>query len=275
MAENVDVEKKSALGSGPRVLAKYGIKFIHIFGAIILFIIAWEAACQFNLVNNIIVISPSRILEKGWELTLDGTLFKHMSISLKRVILSFGSAVVVGLALGFVLGGFFKRVETAINPLLQLISQANPFTLLPLFIVLLGLGELSKFTVMFLVCIWPVLFNTVTGIKNADPVLVKMGRSLGLSKFQIFYKILIRDALPTIFTGIRMSVVFAFFMLIGAEMLGASSGLGYMIHHAQAVFLMPEMWVGIVTVALLGVIANLIISFIERKVTGRKEEIVV
>jgi NitT/TauT family transport system permease protein len=154
-------------------------------------------------------------------------------------------------------------------------SQANPFTLFPVFITLLGIGEISKISIIFWVCQWPVLFNTVTGIKNVDPALVKMARSLGMSKFQMFYKVLLPGAMPSVFTGIRMSAVFAFFMLIGAEMIGASSGLGYMILQAQATFQMPKMWVGIVTVALLGILVNLLIQYLEKRLSGWKEAITI
>jgi NitT/TauT family transport system permease protein len=119
-----------------------------------------------------------------------------------------------------------------------------------------------------------VLFNTVSGIKNVDPGLVKMAKSAGLSKFQMFYKVLLPDAMPQVFTGIRMSAVFAFFMLIGAEMIGASSGLGFMILQAQATFQMDKMWAGIVTVALLGILMSWILLVIERRYSRWKEEAV-
>ena len=142
-----------------------------------------------------------------------------------------------------------------------------------MFITLLGIGELSKISIIFWVCQWPVLFNTVLGIKNADPSLVKMARSVGITRWHMFTKILLPRALPSVFNGIRMSVLFAFFMLIGAEMIGAHSGIGYMILQAQATFQMPKMWVGIVTVAFLGILINWIIIRIEKKLSGWKEEV--
>ncbi|MDR3283153.1 MAG: ABC transporter permease [Candidatus Methanoplasma sp.] len=260
---------------GIGLLAKVGLKFVHIFGAIIVFLILWELAPGLGLVNPVIIPTPSVIFDKFIELILNGVLLDNVVVSLRRVAIGFGIALAVALPLGFLLGGWFKTIETAVNPLLQVFSQANPFTLFPVVITLLGIGELSKISIIFWVCQWPILFSTVTGIRNVDPTLVKMSRSLGLSKIQIFYKVLLRGALPSVFTGVRMGAVFAFFMLIGAEMIGASSGLGYMILQAQATFQMPKMWVGIVTVALLGVAVNLAIQYLERKISGRKEEIVI
>jgi len=140
---------------------------------------------------------------------------------------------------------------------------------------LLGIGEISKIAIIYWVCQWPVLFNTVSGIKNIDPVFIKVGRSMGLSKFGLFRKVLFPAALPAIFTGIRMSAVFAFFMLIGAEMIGAHSGLGFMIIQSEAVFNMPKMYAAIVSVALLGIVINQIMLRLEKKATSWKEDIAV
>jgi NitT/TauT family transport system permease protein len=118
-----------------------------------------------------------------------------------------------------------------------------------------------------------VLFNTVTGIRNVDPILIKVARTAGLSKLQLFWKVLLPASMPTVFTGIRMGAAFSFFMLIGAEMIGASSGLGFMILQAEGTFQISKMYAGIVTVALLGIVVNVIMIQIERRVTRWKEEI--
>ncbi|KZX10779.1 ABC transporter permease [Methanobrevibacter filiformis] len=208
-----------------------------------------------------------------WRLILDGTLQINILSSLWRVFTGFGLALLVALPLGFLLGGFFKNFEKAVNPLLQILSQANPFTLFPIFIVFLGIGELSKITIIYWVTQWPILLNTITGISNVDPVLVKMAKSSGISKFSIFTKVLIPASLPTVFTGIRMGSVFAFFMLIGAEMLGSTSGLGYMIMQAQMVMQIPKMWAGIVTVAIFGILINYLILYLEKRVSVWKQDI--
>ncbi|WP_019178696.1 ABC transporter permease [Methanomassiliicoccus luminyensis] len=267
--------KKNGLELGFGLLAKAGVKFVHVFGAIIVFLVLWEIAPDLGLINEVIIPTPTTIFDKFVQTILSGELLTHVGISMQRILLGFGIALAVALPLGFLLGGWFKTLETAVNPLLQVLSQANPFTLFPVFITLLGIGEISKISIIFWVCQWPVLFNTVTGIKNVDPALVKMARSLGMSKFQMFYKVLLPGAMPSVFTGIRMSAVFAFFMLIGAEMIGASSGLGYMILQAQATFQMPKMWVGIVTVALLGILVNLLIQYLEKRLSGWKEAITI
>lgn len=241
---------------------------------IVIFLILWEFGPYLGIFNPVIIPTPTKITEKMIVLILNGELITNILVSLGRIATGFGVALAVALPLGFLLGGWFRTFETAVNPLLQIVSQANPFTLFPVFITLLGIGELSKISIIFWVCQWPVLFNTVLGIKNADPSLVKMARSVGITRWHMFTKILLPRALPSVFNGIRMSVLFAFFMLIGAEMIGAHSGIGYMILQAQATFQMPKMWVGIVTVAFLGILINWIIIRIEKKLSGWKEECV-
>ena len=246
----------------------------HKYVAILIFLILWEILPTIGLVNQIFIPTPTEIAAQMWQLILDGTLIEDTLVSLYRVLAGFGIALLVALPLGFLLGGFFKNFEKAVDPLLQVLGQANPFTLLPIFIVFLGIGELSKIAIIFWVTQWPVLFNTVTGIKNVDPVLVKVARTAGLGKFDVFKKVLIPASLPTVFTGLRMGAVFAWFMLIGAEMIGSTSGLGFLIMQSQMVMNIPSMWAGIVTVALLGLLMNYSILFIEHRLTSWKQETV-
>ncbi len=148
--------------------------------AIIIFLLIWEIAPRIGLVNILFISPPSVIFSSMVDLTLSGELITHTLSSLSRVFIGFGLALLVALPLGFLLGGgWFKEFETSVNPLLQVLGQANPFTLFPVFMALLGIGEISKIAIIYWVCQWPILFNTVTGIKNVDPVLIKMARTAG------------------------------------------------------------------------------------------------
>lgn len=243
--------------------------------AIIIFLLIWEIAPRIGLVNILFISPPSVIFSSMVDLILSGELITQTVASLIRVVTGFGLALLIALPLGFLLGGWFKEIEKSVNPLLQVLGQANPFTLFPVFMALLGIGEISKIAIIYWVCQWPILFNTVTGIKNVDPLLVKMARTAGLSKLEMFWKVLLPASLPTVFTGIRMGASFAFFMLIGAEMIGAHSGLGFMIIQAQTTFQIPKMYAGIVTVALLGIVINYAMLELEKRSVGWKESIIV
>lgn len=249
--------------------------YIHRSLAIIIFLLIWEAAPRLGLVNMLFIPPPSVVLISMVNLILSGELLKHTASSLIRVSTGFGIALLVALPLGFLLGGWFKSFETAVDPLLQILGQANPFTLFPVFMALLGIGEISKIAIIYWVCQWPVLFNTVSGIKNVDPILIKVARTAGLSKLEMFWKVLLPASLPTVFTGIRMGAGFAFFMLIGAEMIGAHSGLGFMIIQAQGTFQIPKMYAGIITVALLGIVINNVMLRLEKSSMKWKESITI
>jgi NitT/TauT family transport system permease protein len=243
---------------------------------VISFLLLWQVAPSAGLVSSTTVPTPTAVLEKMAELTLSGELVSNIAISLGRVLFGLAVAIAIALPLGFLLGGWFRSVDRAISPLLQFLSFANPFTLFPVFITLLGIGELSKVIIIFWVCLWPLLFGTISGIKSTDASLVKVARSYGLTRLQIFEKVLLPSAAPSIFVNLRLSVVLAFFMLIGAEMIGASSGLGYMIlqscpFHFES-FQLEKMWAGIVTVALLGMLVNRAILEMEKRTIRWKEE---
>lgn len=241
------------------------------YGAVIIFLVLWEILPVVGILNPIFIPTPTTIAQTIIDLTVSGQLITDTLASLYRVATAFGLALVVGLSVGFLLGGFFKTVEKAVNPLLQLISQANPFTLLPVFIAFLGIGEISKIAFIYFVTQWPIIFNTVTGITNVDPVLIKLARTAGLSKFQMFYKVLLPASLPTVFTGIRMAAVFALFMLIGAEMLGSTAGLGYLVMQSQGIMNYPAMFASIVVVAIFGIVFMWIITLIEKRLTSWKQ----
>lgn len=244
----------------------------HKYTAIIVFFILWQVLPTIGVINPIFVPTPTTIATTIWSLILSGELITDILASLWRVLAAFALALVVGLSLGFLLGGFFRNLEKAVNPLLQLISQANPFTLLPVFIAFLGIGEVSKIAFIFFVTQWPIIFNTVTGITNVDPVLVKVAKASGLGKFDVFSKVLLPASLPTVFTGIRMAGVFSLFMLIGAEMLGSTAGLGYLVMQAEGVMNYPVMYAAIVVVALFGIIFMYAITLVEKHLTSWKED---
>jgi NitT/TauT family transport system permease protein len=254
------------------------IRFLLQAGPILFFLGFWEVAPGLGWIDPGIFSTPAAILAEMIKLTFSGELINNAIISLFRVLSALVLALVVAIPLGFIIGGWFKTAEMAINPLVNLLSFANPFTLLPVFLVLFGLGELSKIMIIFTVCLWPILFATTSGIKDVDPTLIKTSHSLGLDRAQIFRGVVLPSSLPAIFTGIRTALLMGFLILIGAEMIGASSGLGYMILKAcplhTASFQLEKMWAGIVTVALLGIVLNGVILAIQKRLSAWKEDVV-
>jgi NitT/TauT family transport system permease protein len=215
-----------------------------------------------------LITPPSVVLLTLWELLLSGELYGHVAISLGRASAGFAGAILIALPLGFLLGGKFKTFERTVTPVLRFLGQVNPFSLFPLFILIFGISELSKDAMIFWVCIWPILFNTITGVKGIDPLLVKSARSMGIGLLPLFFKVILPAASPGIFSGLKMGGGTAFFMLIAAEMIGASRGLGWLVWNAQINFQIPKLFAATVVISVLGMILNTLLVTVERRLLG-------
>lgn len=233
--------------------------------AIIVFIALWEIGPRAGFIDPQFVATPSMIIITMWQMTLSGDLLAHIFISLQRALIAFAIAAAVGIPLGFLLGGWFTNLEKLLFPLLLVLGQVNPFTIFPVIVLFFGIGEIAKVIIIFWVALWPILFNTISGAKNVDAALVKCARAMGASKPVLFYKVILPAAAPFIFTGIRMSTGISFFMLIAAEMLGASKGLGWLVLNSQTNYQIPRLFVGVVTIALLGLLISNLVNRLEKR----------
>ena len=247
---------------------------IHKWAAILIFLIIWEVAPLFGWINPLYIPPPTTIAVEMWNLTITGVLPIATLSTFARVFAGIGIAIIVALPLGYLLGGYFKNFEKVSNPVVKLLEQGNPLSLFHLFVLLVGLTELSTIIVVYWAAQFPMLNNTTTAMKNVDPVLIKVGKVSGLNKFDLFWKILLPASLPTVFTGIRLGVVFAFLILMGVEMMGMSSGvgLGYLIMTAQMATMIPRMWAGIVTMSLLCIAINYALLRLEKHFTKWKQD---
>lgn len=239
--------------------------------SIIAFLILWEIAPRVNVVPDTFISPLSVVLSTLWDLLATGVLFQHIWISLFRAICGLVLAAVIGIPLGFLLGGWFRLFERIMTPVLRLLAEVNPFSLFPVFIVLFGIGEISKITIIFWVCLWPILLNTITGIQNVDGLLIKSARSLGVTGRQLFFKVILPAASPNIFHGLRTGAGVAFFMLIAAEMIGASSGLGWLVLNAQITYQIPKLFAATIMISALGLALNCLFSIAEHKFLSWKE----
>jgi NitT/TauT family transport system permease protein len=169
--------------------------------------------------------------------------------------------------------GWFRGFEKLVKPLLETLRQTSAIALYPVLVVIFGLGETSKIALVFWGTIWAMLLNSISGVKNADPVLIKAARAMGSSQLVIFTKVILPGAMPYLLTGIRLSATASILILVAAEMMGASKGLGYMLYDAQMKYKIPQMYVAIVTMGILGVSVNTLLNLLERKVLGWKEDV--
>ncbi len=237
--------------------------------AIILFLALWEIAPRLGLVEAAFLPPLSEVLLTGWKLILNGQLFTHLQASIGRSLVGFFVAVLFAIPLGLAIG-WYKNFADTINPLLEMLRNTAALALLPVFILFLGIGEASKIALIIYACSWPILLNTITGVRNVDPLLIKSARTMGLSSVKLFQKVILPAAVPTIFVGVRLAGAFSVLVLVAAEMVGAKAGLGYLIIYSQYNFQIPEMFLGIITITLVGLTINYLLVSLERHFTAWK-----
>jgi len=224
----------------------------------------WEVFPRLGVVDATFLPPLSEVLVAWWHLVQSGELIEHARASLGRSLAGFGLAVVAAIPLGLLIG-WYKPVATVLTPLLELFRNTAALALLPVFVLILGLGETSKIAIICYACSWPILLNTVSGVRTVDPLLIKSARSLGLGPLRLFQKVVLPAAVPTIFTGIRLAGAYSILILIAAEMVGAKAGLGYLINYAQYNFAVPDMYAGIITISAIGLVVNQLLIITERR----------
>lgn len=235
-------------------------------GVFLLFFAAWETFPRLGLVDAQFIPPLSAVLGTLGELSGSGELLTHTAVSLQRALLGFLAAALVAVPLGLFLGGWFPRTCAALEPLMELFAQANPVVLFHVIIFFLGIGEPPKIFIIAWLCLWPITFSLITGIRTVDPTLLKAAGSFGLGRFRLFVRVVVPAAAPSLFTGLRLAAGYAFVMLIAAEMMGASSGLGWLVLQSQESYHVARIFAGATVITFLAVVADALLKFIERKV---------
>ncbi|MEU9004219.1 ABC transporter permease [Streptomyces sp. NPDC048551] len=234
--------------------------------AVLLLLAVWETAPRAGLVDATFLPPVSEVARAWWELLGDGQLWEHTRASLTRSFGGFAIAVVIAVPLGLLIG-WYRPVAAFLGPLLELFRNTAALALLPVFVLLLGIGETSKVSIVVYACVWPILLNTISAVGNADPTLVRLARSMDLSTPRLFQKVILPSSVPSIFTGIRLAGAVSILVLVAAEMIGAKAGLGYLINASQFNFAIPQMYAGIVTISAIGVAFNQVLVTIERRLS--------
>ncbi|MBS7544857.1 ABC transporter permease [Ancylobacter oerskovii] len=226
----------------------------------------WELLPRLGLVDRVWFPPLSQVLGVLVQMARSGELQNHIAGSLVRSVTGFGLAVAVAVPLGLAIG-WYARLRDFLTSALEFFRNTSALALLPVFILFLGIGEASKIGIVTFACFFPILLSTISGVKSVDPLLIKSARSLALSAPAIFTKIILPSAVPSVFTGFRLAAQSSILVLIAAEMVGATRGLGYLINYAQFNFLIPKMYAGILTIALIGLAVNQLLVTAERRLS--------
>jgi ABC-type nitrate/sulfonate/bicarbonate transport system permease component len=230
-----------------------------------LILLVWQIASVRGLVDPVSVPPISAIAVSWFDTMRDGQMLDAMLPTLGRIGAGFGLAVLVAVPLGLAMGTislFYRLLE----PITEFIRPIPAAAYIPVAILFLGIGNEMKVFVVFLACLFPVLLNTYGGVRGVDPVLVDTGRTFGLSRLRALRQIVLPAALPSILTGMRISLGIALIVAVVAEMIAGNSGIGYFILDMQRVFRVPEMFAGIFTLGLLGFFVNFAFLKVEQHV---------
>jgi NitT/TauT family transport system permease protein len=233
--------------------------------------LAWEAVARLQWVPSLFLPAPTAVLQEAGRMAWSGELGRHLAVSLGRVGLGFAVGAAVGTALGLVLGS--SRTLWAIgNPVIAATYPIPKIALLPLMILWLGIGEAPKVTMIALGVFFPVVINAYAGVQGTDPLMVKAARSLGAGRWQVLLKVVLPSALPTILAGYRLGAGIALLLVVSAEMINATAGLGFLIMHSGDLMLTGKLMVGLATLSILGLASTWGLRSLEAWLVPWKEE---
>lgn len=221
------------------------------FAVLIGLLLLWEASVRLKWVVTPTWPAVSTVLETFWQSLIDGTYLQVFGSSLERLLYGYVVATVLAVAIGIAMG-VWRRMFLLFEPLVELLRPIPSPAYLPMAILFLGIDNTMKVFMVAFASFFPILLNTVTGVRSVDPVLVDTGRTFGLTRAQIVMRIVLPAAAGYILTGMRISLAIALIVTVIAEMVAGNSGIGFYILNAQRSFLVPEMYAGVIALALLG-----------------------
>jgi NitT/TauT family transport system permease protein len=247
---------KGALSLNERVIS---------LGTPILLLLAWEICGRMGWIDVRFFPPPSRIFEVLMRLAKSGELLTNTWVSLTRLFWGFLAGGIPAIILGICMG-LWRPIRLAIEPLVAATYPLPKSAILPLVLLIFGLGESSKIVMVALGVFYPIVINTTSGVLQIPSIYLDVGKNYKASPWQTFRTIALPGALPSIFAGIKLGVGLGLILIAIAEMVGAQSGIGYMIWNAWQILSIETMYVGLLTIALIGFALSLILDEIEAMV---------
>ena len=232
----------------------------------VILLVAWEWSVRSGLLPNTLIASPSQVGRDFFDLAISGELLVHSLVSLYRLVLGFAVGTLIGLSLGVIVGTS-KFAEKLFAPTIQFLAPIPPIAWIPLLIILLGIGEASKIGLIIIASFVVVYLNTVQGIRSTDQKLVDVAHVLRKPNKELIKKVLLPSATPHIFTGMRIALGLSWILLIAAEVIASSKGLGWLIWDSRNFSRPDDLFVGIITIGILGKLSDMVLVAIEKELT--------
>ncbi len=234
---------------------------------ILAFLGLWETLARFWFENVSLLPPFSIVMRELYLMMMDGVLFDHYSKSLIRVLIGFTGGSALGVVVGIVLG--YKDIfYRSFHPIISLLAPIPALGWLPIFMLWFGIGELLPIAVIFVCSFFPVLYNTITGIRSVDRAYINVARTLGASEKKILLTVLLPLALPNIFTGLRLESAMAWRVIIAAEMVAIPTGIGALMMKAESIIRVDIMIVCLIVLSIMCFCFERFFLFMERKTTG-------
>ncbi len=258
-------QAKPTSSSDSRLAHFYGNNeaFLIGFCSVMFFLLAWEATVRLGLVDSLFLAAPTQIVAAMLELSKT-RLWEDIYVSGIEFLLGFSISVVAGIPLGLWVG-WNRKARYAFNPFLSGLYATPRIALLPLLIIWVGIGIWSKVLMVFLGAIFPIVMNTMAGVRNADPSLLRVAQTFGASDLHIFRTIILPGSLPFVLTGLRLGVGRAILSVIVAEFYVSVRGLGNLISFAGETFQTSQAFAAIMIVAFFGLLASLALERLESR----------
>jgi ABC-type nitrate/sulfonate/bicarbonate transport system permease component len=231
----------------------------------------WEAMARVGVIDTRFFPAPTSIFEQMFMMMRSGELWEHVFASLRRLFLGFWVGLVPALVLGVVMG-LSRPIRAALGPLVSGTYPIPKSALLPLILLIFGLGESSKIVMVAIGVFYPVVLNTVAGVLQVAPVYYEVASNFGASKWQVFKSVAVPGAMPSIMTGVELGAGLGLILIAIAEMVGARSGLGFMIWNAWQLYSVETMYVGLLVIALIGYALSLLLGEVSRLVMPWRPE---
>lgn len=227
-------------------------------------LLLWEAVSRILVANPLFLAAPSQIVEAVYALTLTGEMGRHVWISGVEFVIGYAIASVIGIAFGFGMANSV-RFKQALQPWISGLYATPTIALAPLFILWLGIGIWSKVLVVIFLVLFPVTINTEAGLRQTSERLVEMLRSFGASERQIFFKVSLPSALPFILAGLKLGIGRGLIGVVVAELFGSRAGLGRLISQSADAFNMPELFAGVIVLAIAGIAMTAGFGWLEKR----------
>ncbi|MET7371966.1 ABC transporter permease [Micromonospora arida] len=213
---------------------------------------------------------PQEVAVRAGELTMDGTLLDDSLASLRRVLIGFALGSALAIPVGFLMG-WYGTARGLIEPYVQFFRTIPPLAVIPLAILLMGIGETPKIFVIFLAAFLSCVVSTFQGVVSVDSTMINAARVLGANDAVVFRRVVVPASTPFILVGMRVGLGAAWATLVAAELIAAQEGLGYRMQQAQIYYDLPSIFVGLITIGVLGLVMDRLLLAAEKRLTGWQE----